>query len=142
MEPVPPGMLGLVDRFYRDCGEKARCGRHDRVYIAREGREIVAAARLLAVDDCWLLRNLTVAPARRRRGLARQLMQALLARHRDSPVCCYALAELEGFYLSLGFARTEAGKLPPGIGQTFVRYQARGKSFVLMACFPVEGACV
>ncbi len=138
IEPVPVEMLGLVDRFYKRCGEKARCGRRDQVYVMRDESEIVAAARLLAVDGCWLLRNLTVAPDRRRRGLARQLMQTLLERHKDRPMCCYALAELEDFYRSLGFVRSVVERLSPAIGQTFERYRVRGKPFVLMACFPVD----
>jgi len=136
IEQVPATQLGWVDHFYKSCGEKVRCGRRDRVYILRQSAPILAAARLLPVPERWLLRNLTVAPSHRRRGLARQLMQALLQQHSNLPLCCYALAELEGFYRSLGFTRSLVEQHPAEITQPFMRYRESGRTFVLMAYWP------
>lgn len=125
--------LGLVDRFYKGCGEKARCGKHDRVFVLQRESECLAAARLVPVaDKLWLLRNLTVAPASRRQGLARRLMQAVLAEPSTDRLFCYALPELVTFYRELGFSSTTVQAVPPAIGDPFDRYQASGKHFVLM----------
>ena len=129
---LPIDALPLVDRFYKDCGEKARTGKTDRVFVLKQQHRWLAAARIVRIDSALLLRNLTVLPALRRRGLARQLMTLMLDRL-QTDVYCYALAELEVFYASLGFSKAGAESVPAAIATPFIRYQNNGKSFVLMA---------
>ncbi|HEY7884227.1 MAG TPA: GNAT family N-acetyltransferase [Cellvibrionaceae bacterium] len=135
--------LPLADRFYKGCGEKARTGKTDRVFVLKQRHLWLAAARIVRVNDALLLRNLTVLPAMRRRGLARQLMLSLLKQLQPMPVYCYALAELVGFYESLGFDRISTDSVPAAIATPFIRYQNNGKTFVLMSYNPQQGnACV
>ncbi|MCP8899033.1 GNAT family N-acetyltransferase [Gilvimarinus xylanilyticus] len=119
-----------MTRLYRAWGEKAKCGKRDRVYTW-QAPDIMAAARILEpAAGVYLLRHLTVAPEHRRRGVARSLMQALLPL--NLPLYCYCRPYLGGFYQSLGLVSLAAAQVPAAIAEPYERYQKNGKDFMLM----------
>ena len=119
-----------MTRLYRQWGEKAKCGKRDCVYTW-QAPEILAAARILEPEpQVYLLRNLTVAPAHRRQGLARSLMQAILPV--KQPLYCYCRPYLGEFYQSLGLKSLAADQVPVSIAEPYARYQNNGKDFMLM----------
>lgn len=134
-----------ISRLYRQWGEKAKCGKLDSVYTLTDqrGRPCAAARVLPRAGNVFLLRNLTVDPACRRRGLARQLMQGVLQDTQIQPLYCYALDYLQEFYTDLGFCTLPVCDVPQSIAGPFMRYRASGKSFVLMGYAVEQGAnCV
>lgn len=123
-----------VTRQLRRWGQKVKCGKTDRVYGLRLAGQLRAAARVLEPDQGqFLLRSLTVDPAYRGQGLARELMQRLLHEAREPVLYCYALEYLREFYLSLGFSLRDAESVPAAIAEPYCRYRDNGKTFVLMA---------
>ncbi len=120
-----------ITRLYRQWGEKAKCGKRDKVYCWQES-SVVAAARILEpAPAVFLLRNLTVEPEKRRQGLARLLMQHILNGHQ--PLYCYCRPYLGSFYQSLGMRQTTPDQVPEIIATPFRQYQNNGKGFILMA---------
>ncbi|WP_041523803.1 GNAT family N-acetyltransferase [Gilvimarinus agarilyticus] len=130
---VPVATYPEITRQFRQWGQKVKCGKKDRVYALSDAGQVLAAARVLEpAAGCFLLRSLTVDPSRRRRGLARELMQHIQREAREPGLYCYALDYLREFYLSLGFSPLAADAVPEPIAEPYRRYRERGKSFVLM----------
>lgn len=125
--------LPLINRFYTECNYKVSCGRQDRVYSLVADGEIIAAARLmLQASNCYLLRNLCVLPAMRNRGVASYFVSRIVRDLAPQDCYCYALPHLKNFYLALGFCELTVEQVPPDIGETHRRNQARKRGWLLM----------
>ncbi len=91
---------------YLDADGRDQASRH--VWL-EDGGAILAYARVVPAGlklDQVSIGRVIVAPEARGRGLARELMVRALATVSGAPVALSAQAHLEGFYGSLGFART------------------------------------
>ena len=127
--------LGLVNRFYRTNGHKGKCGRNDRVYIARDSQAIVAAVRFSEKVDVWLLRGLWVAVSQRRQGIGGMLLQYCLPEF-NKPVWCYPYEHLAAFYKQYGFCEQHPETAPNDIATQWQAYRQRGHTFTLMQYLP------
>lgn len=87
--------------------------------VAEEDGKIVGHVGVEIYDDVALLRSLAVDIEKRERGLARQLVGAILE---DLPpaVCQIVLLTetAEGFFRKLGFSELERSMVPQSIAQT------------------------
>lgn len=128
--------LPLVNHFYSSCKCRVKCGRLDRVYTCAAGGEIIAAARLVVQQSGhFLLRNLCVAPAMRKQGVATYLLRTLttdLESINSANCYCYALPHLKDFYLALGFKLLHPGDVPEDIAEVHIRNCARNRGWILM----------
>jgi len=134
--------LPLVNHFYSLCRYRVKCGRLDKVYSVYFGGEIIAAARfLLHKSGHFLLRNLCVAPAMRKQGVATYLLTKALHDLRlaagSSNCYCFALPHLKKFYLSLDFKlfspeEIASHQVPADIADTHSRNCARNRGWILM----------
>lgn len=132
-DAMEPARFPLVDRFYSNCKYKVKCGRLDRVYCLSHEGHIVAAARLIAHSSGeLLLRNLCVAPALRRQGLARRFMHLLLAAITPQGCYCFALPHLQEFYLALDFKLLTPDQVPTETAILARRYSERKRDWLLM----------
>ncbi|WP_461538387.1 GNAT family N-acetyltransferase [Spongorhabdus nitratireducens] len=129
---VTGDQLGLVNRFYKANGHKGKCGREDRVYVARSLQGIVAAVRFTLKGRAWLLRGLWVAQDKRRQGLGYQLLGYCLPKFSE-PVWCYPYAYLITFYRKAGFLEQGCESAPDNIASPWRMYRMRGESFALMS---------
>ncbi|CAM3738465.1 GNAT family N-acetyltransferase [Parendozoicomonas haliclonae] len=127
--------LGLVNRFYKANGHKGKCGRDDRVTLARSGDRIVGAVRLIHKGDIWLLRSLWIAGDQRRLGIGGQLLTACL-QGLNAPVWCYPYAYLVDFYTAHGFCSALPEQAPAVIARPWQAYRDNGEEFALMVWQP------
>jgi len=141
VELVDELRLPLINHFYAECGYRVKCGRSDKIFSARIGGETIAAARfLLQKSGHFLLRNLCVAPAMRKQGVATHLLIKALHDLRSvaatSSCYCFALPHLKDFYLSLGFTLFSPGELvnhvPADVSEMNSRNRARNRGWILM----------
>lgn len=78
------------------------------VVIASIDEEPAGLGRLVPIDeDAWELGGILVFETFRGHGVARAIVDELLGHAANSPVYCIPFAELESFYASAGFARTD-----------------------------------
>lgn len=141
----------LAEAFYRSHKYKIGLGRQERIFIATQtampinlhaqaqtaGQSPVAAARLLAAgDQAYWLRNLLVEKNLRGNGLGRQLMTYLLTQINPQACYCFALPDVTGFYLQLGFVQPPLQACPEFVQQQYRKYKSRGRDWVLMVFKP------
>jgi GNAT superfamily N-acetyltransferase len=124
---LPPLLKPLADKFYRAHRSPMRASQADQLWVAQQG-EIVAALCLRPVASGQWLTSLLVAPARRRQGLARQLIEQALDGCGE-PVWLFCQPQLQGFYQRLGFA--DCSVLPAPLAERLARY-SRSKSLLAM----------
>lgn len=127
IEPLAPALQPLLGKFYRAHRAAMRAPDGAQSWVARRG-EILAALNLTPVAGGHWLTGLLVAPAERRRGLARRLLGQALAQT-GGPVWLFCHPELVDFYARLGFA--PAAQLPPPLAERLLRYR-RSKSLVAL----------
>jgi N-acetylglutamate synthase-like GNAT family acetyltransferase len=75
----------------------------DELWIAREGAEIIGLVALKKHPDCLELCALGVDPARRGRGTAKALVEALIA---AAPGPVHLATVIPGFFETCGFVQT------------------------------------
>lgn len=124
---LPAPQKPLANDFYRAHRSPMRANREDRVWVAQH-QEIVAALCLRPVAPGQWLTGLFVAPAQRRQGLARRLIERALARA-DGPVWLFCHPELDDFYRRLGF--TPSPQLPGPLAERLARYR-RSKALIAL----------
>jgi GNAT superfamily N-acetyltransferase len=124
---LPPQLQPLADKFYRAHRSPMRAGQAEQLWVAQRD-EIVAALCLRPVAGGQWLTSLLVAPALRRQGLARQLIEQALEGC-DEPVWLFCQPPLQAFYQRLGF--TDCPLLPAPLAERLARYR-RSKSLLAM----------
>jgi GNAT superfamily N-acetyltransferase len=124
---LPPQLKPLADKFYRAHRSPMRAGQADQLWVAQQG-EIAAALCLRPVAGGQWLTSLLVAPAMRRQGLARQLIEQALGSY-GGPVWLFCQPQLQAFYQRLGF--TDCPLLPTPLAERLARYR-RSKSLLGM----------
>ncbi len=88
--------------------------------VLRDGDEIAGVVGMEVADDAGLLRSLAVPEARRGRGLAMRLVDALEEHARASGIrTLYLLTTTaEGFFARRGYARADRAAVPDAIAAT------------------------
>ena len=136
---LDPIQLPLVNKFYKRCGDSAKAGRGDLVFVVRQGQAIVAAVRLQErAPASYFLRSMCVAPELRRQGVGRLLLSGMTD-FLDSVHCyCYPFSHLENFYGLAGFRLAEGEGQPDYIREPLQRYRQQGRKLLLMVRPPLD----
>lgn len=124
---LPPLQKPLADKFYRAHRSPMRANRSDRLWVAQQ-QEIVAALCLRPMPPGHWLTGLLVAPAHRRQGVARQLVEQALA-EAEGPVWLFCHPDLGDFYRRLNF--TPCSQPPAPLAERLARYQ-RSKALIAL----------
>lgn len=90
---------------YEDLDGRDQSAEH---LLARLDGTLAGYLRVIPDGDRIRIGRVAVAPAHRRRGFARRMMQAAFARHPDIEIAISAQTYLVPFYESLGFTPTSA----------------------------------
>lgn len=141
--------LALIDRFYKSCGLRVRCHENETVFGLRmvadnvagqpQHSPLLAAVRFIPVSEqYWLMRNVCVAEAHRRQGLASQLLGWCLPALTPSRCYCYARDYLYPLYQTLGFQRLPCAAVPAGIAEEYSRYLNNRKDLLLLGYEPAK----
>lgn len=119
LRALPASLKPLADKFYRAQRSAMRASSADQLWVAQQG-EIIAALCLRPLAEGLWLTSLLVAPAHRRQGVARRLIeQALAGIH--TPTWLFCQPQLSGFYQRLGF--NPCAELPTPLAERLTRYQ-------------------
>lgn len=118
---LPSSCKPLVEAFYRSQRSDMRAKGSDQLWVA-EDRAIIAALCLHTIVDGYWLTGLLVDAAKRRQGVARQLIETALA-DCTSTVWLFCDPALSDFYLRQGF--TPCSNLPRPLAERLARYQRR-----------------
>lgn len=107
----------------------------DGFLVVREGTRVVAAAGLEDHGSAGLLRSVAVAPDRRDRGLASQLVRILVARSRALGHAALYLrtTTAERYFERFGFRRVEQADVIPDVLQSAQFQDGWCRSSVIMA---------
>ncbi|SFH84906.1 Acetyltransferase (GNAT) domain-containing protein [Pseudomonas guineae] len=116
---LPAPLNPLANKFYRSQRSAMRAKAGEQIWVA-EDSAIVAALCLQKVERGHWLTRLLVAPPQRRKGVARQLIEAALV-DCTTPVWLFCEPQLHDFYLRLGF--TPCTELPQPLAERLARYQ-------------------
>ncbi|HLA31141.1 MAG TPA: GNAT family N-acetyltransferase [Pseudomonas sp.] len=127
LRALPAPLKPLADKFYRAQRSPMRASPADQLWVAQRG-EIVAALCLRPVAEGHWLTSLLVAPAQRRQGVARQLIEQALAGAK-APTWLFCHPQLSDFYRRLGFSPCTS--LPAPLAERLARYQ-RTKSLLAL----------
>lgn len=111
-----------VRALIRVCGLPDQdVGEHLQHFIlASSGREVVGVVGLEPLGRCGLLRSLSVATPWRRRGLAKELCERIIAYARSKGVTALYLLtnDAEALFVKLGFTSIDRDELPESIRAT------------------------
>jgi amino-acid N-acetyltransferase len=117
-----PDELPAIRRLLAACGLPHDDFQDDAVtfLVAREGKDLAGVAGLESLGTLGLLRSVAVSPARRDKGVARALCNAVLDHARGTGVQRVFLltAGAERYFDRLGFAVTGRDALPAEIRAT------------------------
>ena len=134
---LSPSQLSQVNRFYKQCRDKARAKPGETVVVAVRNGQWIAALRLLPKpQDNVCLRSLCVAPAMRGQGTATALLHHVFNPSFHQICYCYAISHLTALYTSVGFITPELTTLPGFIRQPYIRYVNRGQKLTVMIRYP------
>ena len=101
------------------------------VVIASIDERPAGLGRLVPIDeDAWELGGILVFEEFRGRGVARAIVGELLGHTNSTHVYCIPFAELESFYASAGFARTDDA--PPEVLEKFAWCRRKYEKPVLL----------
>lgn len=129
--PLEAALWPLMNKFYRSYQSSMKASKDSQLWVARE-TEIVAGLCLRPAAQGYWLTGLFVAPALRKKGIAKTLVEkAVMAC--EGPVWLFCDPELQGFYEGLGFSLNTT--LPQVLHERLVRYQ-RNKAMIAMGLEP------
>lgn len=127
LRALPATLKPLADKFYRAQRSPMRASPTDQLWVAQQG-EIIAALCLRPLAEGYWLTSLLVAPAQRRQGVARRLIEQALA-GTSAPTWLFCHPQLRDFYQRLGFSA--CASLPAPLAERLTRYQ-RTKSLLAL----------
>jgi N-acetylglutamate synthase-like GNAT family acetyltransferase len=128
LRALPAPLKPLADKFYRAQRSSMRASQAEQLWVAEQD-EIIAALCLRPIAEGQWLTSLLVAPAQRRQGVARQLIERALAGS-SAPTWLFCQPALSGFYQRLGFS--PCASLPAPLAERLARYQ-RTKNLLALA---------
>ena len=129
--PLEDALWPLMNKFYRSHQSSMKASNDAQLWVARE-TDIVAGLCLRPVALGYWLTGLFVAPALRKRGIAKALVEQAVMPC-EGPVWLFCDPELQGFYERLGFSLDTT--LPQVLHERLVRYQ-RNKAMIAMGLSP------
>ena len=107
-----PEETGWINEQYARVGF-IPTGAHDQVVVAELDGARAGIGRLVdAGENAYELGGMYVLDGFRGAGIARAIVEELIARAGDRDVYCIPFADLEAFYASAGFARIEPVNVP------------------------------
>jgi N-acetylglutamate synthase-like GNAT family acetyltransferase len=124
--------LMRVKRFFRQQGMRPQAAKSDRVFMAIRDGKLVAALRLCAYDDAWVLRSMCVESSLRGQGIGSRLLSLLADVFAETRCYCFAYNHLQAFYQRADFKLIEVETTAHSIAERFNRYKASGKKICLM----------
>ncbi|TMP24030.1 N-acetyltransferase [Pseudoalteromonas rubra] len=127
---LPAIQTPLVNKFYQAHKARGKATRQDQNWVLKS-TEIVAACRVQCVASSDFLSTVLVDPKLRGRGLARQLLMAVLA-SQHTPLYTFAYRHLATFYAGLGFEEIEPERLPQALTEKYHTYVAQGRQILAM----------
>lgn len=127
---LPAIQTPLVNKFYQAHKARGKATRHDQNWVLKS-TEIVAACRVQSVASSDFLSTVLVDPKLRGRGLARQLLLAVLAQQ-YAPLYTFAYRHLAAFYAGLGFEVIQPEALPYALVDKYHIYVAQGRQILAM----------
>ena len=110
----------LLHKFYRHHKSSMRITEQADAWVER-ATEIIAGVCLSPVAEGFWLTSLFTAPAYRRQGIARLLINHLQDSYVDKPIWLFCHPQLEKFYCNLDFVT--AHQLPEPLKSRLTRYQ-------------------
>lgn len=125
---LDPLAIPLVNKFYANVGARGRATKQDLVWVVRCEHNIVAAARIVKVEEHALLCGVYVAADYRGKGVA-SAMVAHACREFAAPLYSFIYTHLERFYSRLGFS-CAAQTLPSCLQVRLRAYQQQGRKIV------------
>lgn len=128
IEPLPPPLFPLLDKFYREQRSHMRVARARRAWAVRGEQGLVGGVCLTPVATGHWLTSLLIAPAARGRGVASDLLCRVRA-DTSGAIWLFCHPELEGFYRRSGYVPCET--LPEELAQRLARY-TRTKALMAM----------
>ncbi|USE70272.1 GNAT family N-acetyltransferase [Pseudoalteromonas maricaloris] len=135
IELLPAVMTPLVNKFYAANKARGRAAKHDKVWVAKNSNEIIAACRLQPVDGYWLLVGVYVASQYRKQGIAKKLIETVIAQFRSQQpqqiIYTFAYCHLHDFYSTLGF-QSNSLELPPELASRLSSYLGQNRQLVAM----------
>ena len=127
-----PAILPQVKRFFREHGFRPQAPRGDDIYIALQGRKLLAALRLSPQQDSWLLRSMCVHRDFRHQGIGRFMLEQMQTNLQRYNCYCFPYAHLKDFYQRAGFVSIDAQQLPESLADRYNAYQQQGKNILVM----------
>ncbi|MCO7189703.1 MULTISPECIES: GNAT family N-acetyltransferase [unclassified Pseudoalteromonas] len=127
---LPAIQTPLVNKFYQAHKARGKATRQDQNWVLKS-TEIIAACRVQCVAGSDLLSTVLVVPEHRGKGLARQLLVAVLAQQ-HTPLFTFAYRHLATFYAGLGFEEIEPEELPQALAEKYHTYVAQGRKLQAM----------
>ncbi len=128
------GYYPLVNKFYKQYGGRGKAKSNEQVWVAKTS-EIVAACRLVRLDESELLCGVLVCPDMRGQGIARQLI-VTLCQHKTQ-LYTFAYSHLKSWYQSMGFEhifveQASLYKVANVVVAKFELYKKQGRQLVLL----------
>ncbi len=129
---LDPVQLPLVNKFYKLHRVRGRAKRHDVVYVAKVNNEIVAAAKLVNVEQNYLLAGVYTAQNHRGQGIGLGLISTILddTQVQKKTIYTFSYDDVISFYLALGFSLKS--QLPHALAQLFEVYRSQGRKITVL----------
>ncbi len=123
---------GSVAAFYASVGYGCPLAHNDRVAVAEDKGQLLAAVRLCREEGALVLRGMSVARDRQGQGLGTRLLE-FAGRHLGAEPCwCLPHDHLVDFYSRAGFQVCDPLKAPPFLADRLEAYTRKGLAVVIM----------
>lgn len=133
-ETLAPEQFPLAKQFYKTSHYPHAIGRKDKVYVVRQAsknNQLIAAVRLVKMDNHIILRSMVVSKEFRGLGIGSLLLNQL-EQYLYSNCWCFPFEWLESFYGNAGFVSVSVENSPLEIQSKFLQYISQGKKLTLM----------
>ena len=129
---LEPPLFPLAKKFYKSARYPSNIGREDEVYVVRHNNIIVAALKLVKLDQYLILRSMVVSPLYRRSGVGLFMLNHLVEKLESRECWCFPFNGLETFYGAIGFKVRLPDNSPNIIQQKYQQYFSQGKKIFIM----------
>jgi len=131
-EKLMPPQFPLAKKFYKSARYPNNIGREDEVYIVRHQSIIIAALKLVQLDQYLILRSMVVSRLHRRAGVGLFMLRCLAEKLEKRECWCFPFDGLETFYSVIGFRACLPENSPHIIRQKYQQYFSQGKKIFIM----------
>lgn len=124
--------LPLIKQFYKKNGMRPQAPKGDLIFTAHHNSTLLAALRLQAVDNVFLLRSMCVAQEYRQQGVGSALLQFIQPELLNIDCYCFPYDHLIDFYQSAGFKQVTPESTPASISDKYTGYIKKQPKLALM----------